>query len=128
MWNKAPSMLRAMKDAGVKPPRLTAEDMANIVAYLYSVNYFAEAGDAGRGKELMTAKGCSSCHKVPGLSGSGAVPITRLNRPAAFVAALWNHLVVPERPDQARIQWPELNAQQTADLVAYLQTTGDGPK
>ena len=64
MWNKAPAMLRVMKASGVTSPQLTAEDMANIVAYLYSVNYFADLGDAARGRELMTTKGCVACHVV----------------------------------------------------------------
>jgi cytochrome c2 len=129
MWNKAPAMLRVMKDAEVTPPQLTAEDMANIVAYLYSVNYFADLGDAARGKELMTTKGCVECHTVGTARGKGVAgrnPIGRLERPSAFVSALWNHLAVIGEAEQKKIQWPQLTAQQAADLVAFLQTAQEG--
>jgi len=124
MWNKAPAMLQVMKAAGVVPPQLTAEDMANIVAYLYSVNYFADLGDAARGKELMATKGCVACHTV-GTEGGRAVPgrqpIGTLDRPSAFVSALWNHLAVIAAAEQKNFQWPPLTPQQVADLVAFLQ-------
>jgi hypothetical protein len=48
--------------------------------------------------------------------------IKRLDQPAAFVSALWNHLVVLEKPDQReKIRWPQLTPQEAADLVAFLQ-------
>jgi mono/diheme cytochrome c family protein len=126
MWNKAPAMLRAMREARIKPPQLDAEEMADIVAYLYSVNYFADVGDAVRGKRLMETKGCVGCHYAPGQARPGLVAIRRLDRPAAFVSGLWNHLSVLERPDQkVKNEWPELTSQQTADLVAFLQTVED---
>jgi mono/diheme cytochrome c family protein len=126
IWNKAPAMLSAMRQARVKTPDLQAEEMANIVAYLYSVNYFAEVGDAARGKELMATKGCVGCHNLPTQTRAGLVTIRRLDRPAAFVSGLWNHLAVLERPDpKIKNEWPELTSQQTADLVAFLLTIDD---
>jgi mono/diheme cytochrome c family protein len=127
MWNKAPSMMRTMKEAGIILPQLSAEDMANIVAYLYSVNYFADAGNPARGRELMSAKGCITCHSMGGerAERSGLTEIKRIDQPAAFVSGLWNHLVVLEKPDQReKIRWPQLTPQEAADLVAFLESAG----
>jgi mono/diheme cytochrome c family protein len=124
MWNKAPSMTRAMKEAGITLPQLSAADMANIVAYLYSVNYFADAGNPARGRALMSVKGCMACHFIgAGAARPGLTEITRSDQPAAFVSALWNHLVVLETPER-QTPWPQLTPQEAADLVAFLQSPG----
>jgi len=129
MWNKAPAMMRAMKEARITPPQLKADEMASIVAYLYSVNYFADSGDPARGRELLTAKGCLNCHYVGGATSAehrGLMQIRRLDQPAAFVSALWNHLAVLESAGQReKTQWPQLAPQQIADIVAFLQTIED---
>jgi mono/diheme cytochrome c family protein len=126
MWNKGPSMMRAMKEVGITLPQLNAEEMANIVAYLYSVNYFADAGNPARGRELMSGKGCIACHFIgEGVARPGLTEIKRLDQPAAFVSALWNHLVVLEKPDpREKIRWPQLTPQEAADLIAFLQSPG----
>ncbi|HWP59829.1 MAG TPA: c-type cytochrome [Candidatus Acidoferrales bacterium] len=126
LWNKAPAMLNAMREAGVKAPQLNAEEMANIVAYLYSVNYFAQAGNAAGGKELMATKGCVGCHNLPAETRPGLIMIKRLDRPAGFISGLWNHLALLETPEQRRkVEWPQLTPQQVADIVAFLS---DGRK
>ena len=58
MWNKIPAMIAAMKAKGIAAPQLQPQEMADIVAYLYSVRYFADPGDPRRGEQLVTAKGC----------------------------------------------------------------------
>ena len=44
LWNKAPAMLRAMKLRKFTVPQLNGEEMADIVAYLRSFQYFGEPG------------------------------------------------------------------------------------
>ncbi len=50
MWNKAPGMIRAMEQKGISIPQLRPEEMADLVGYLYSIKYFAQAGDRDRGR------------------------------------------------------------------------------
>jgi mono/diheme cytochrome c family protein len=49
IWNKEPAMLKAMASQNVKVPQLSPEEMADLVAYLYSVGYFAGGGSIPRG-------------------------------------------------------------------------------
>ena len=125
MWNKTPAMLDAMKARGIAVPQLQPEEMANLVAYLYSVQYFAESGDAGRGREVAAAKGCLGCHSVDGKGGSVANDLAKakgLDSPAAVIAALWNHSFIMEhRAEGRRAPWPEVKPEEMADLVAFLQ-------
>jgi mono/diheme cytochrome c family protein len=126
MWNKAPAMIEAMRIRGVTVPRLQPEEMADIVAYLYSVRYFAKAGDPKAGVQVATQKGCLGCHSLYGERGKIASDLARakgLESPAAVLSALWNHAFISEpKPARDKAPWPEFRSEEMADLVAYLQS------
>lgn len=128
MWNKAPAMLEAMKARGIAVPQLQAEEMADLVAYLYSVRYFAESGDPARGRQLVADKGCLGCHSVAGAGGKVASNLARvrgLDSPGTVIAALWNHSFIMEhRAERRKVAWPKLRPEEMADLVAFLQSQG----
>ncbi|MFQ5847236.1 MAG: c-type cytochrome [Candidatus Methylomirabilales bacterium] len=126
MWNKAPAMLETMHARGVSVPQLRAKEMADLVAYLYAVRYFAAPGNPSKGRTLVANKGCLRCHAVRGKGGNFAVDFARVKSfvsPAAVISALWNHALVMERVTEVqRITWPRFRPQEMGDLVAYLQT------
>ncbi|NIM48576.1 MAG: c-type cytochrome [Gemmatimonadales bacterium] len=125
MWNKAPAMLEAMKQRGIWVPRLGATEMADLVAYLYSVEYFADAGDAEMGRQRLSDQRCLSCHSVEGSGGKTASDLSRvtgLESPATVIASLWNHsLLATTDREGEEIRWPKLSTAEMADLMAYLQ-------
>ncbi len=125
MWNKAPAMLEAMQQRGVWVPRLGATEMADLVAYLYSVAYFADAGDAEMGRQRLSDKRCLTCHSFDGSGGSSAGDLSQvvgLESPATVMAALWNHsLLVKAEEGSEEIRWPRLSTEEMADLMAFLQ-------
>lgn len=131
MWNKAPAMIKAMKVGGISVPQLRAEEMADLVAYLYSVRYFAESGDPRRAEKLVTAKGCLNCHSIRGKGGKIGGDFARLKHlasPATVISVLWNHALVMERLTEVKgITWPQFRPEEMADLVAYLQTLKQNP-
>jgi cytochrome c2 len=124
IWNKVPAMTAAMKQRGIAVPQLKPEDMADLVAYLYSVRYFA-AGSINAGWKVAYEKGCLHCHSVFGERGKTASDLTKakgLDSPAAVIAALWNHaLVTPPSIAGRKPEWPTFKAGEMADLVALLQ-------
>lgn len=130
MWNKAPAMMRVMERRGISVPMLSAAEMADLVAYLSSVRYFRESGNAGRGERRLRDKGCLSCHALRGRGGETAGDLTRTGRidsPAAVVAALWNHALLPGDPAGTRADtWPTFSPGEMADLAAYLQSLSRG--
>lgn len=132
MWNKAPAMVAAQRAKGIAVPQLSAEEMADLVAYLYSVRYFAEPGTVQAGWAVATSKGCLHCHAVGGERGKPASdltrPKTRLDSPPAVIAALWNHAVVtPKTPSGEKGSWPQFRPEEMADLVALLQSLSRKP-
>ncbi len=126
MWNKAPTMMLVMREAGITAPRLNASEMADLVAYLYATRYFREAGDRVVGRRLITAKGCLSCHALDRRGGDAAPDLARtrgLDSPAAVLAAMWNHAAVQSRPaGEPPLPWSMLTSMEMAHLGAYLQS------
>jgi mono/diheme cytochrome c family protein len=121
MWNKAPAMAEAMRGRAIAVPSLSPEEMADIVAYLYSVRYFARAGDPGKGAAVAAGKGCLACHGRGGAAGDLA-SAGGLDSPAAMVAALWNHAFIAEpRPGRDKTPWATMSADEMANLMAFLQ-------
>jgi len=118
-------MLKAMASQNVKVPQLTPEDMADLVAYLYSVGYFAGGGSIPRGWVVATNKGCLHCHGAYGERGKPASDLTRakgLDSSAAVVAALWNHTLVTPTVTGKKLPWPTIQPKEMADLVTLLQS------
>jgi cytochrome c1 len=128
MWNKAPAMTKEMARRKIPLPQLNAGEMADIVGYLYSVQYFARPGDARRGQELLSSKGCLRCHAVRGKGGNVGPDFERakeLDQPVTVVAAMWNHASgMAEKMREKAVTWPAFTEQEMGDLVAYLQTFG----
>lgn len=124
MWNKAPAMTAVMEEE-MAIPRLGGTEMADLVAYLYSIDYFAEFGDPEMGEQRLVDKGCLDCHSLRGRYGDGAGDLARvggLESPAALAAVLWNHApLMGESAVALRKDWPELTPEELADLTAFLQ-------
>jgi mono/diheme cytochrome c family protein len=130
MWNHAPAMLAKMKEVGIEPPTLSGQDMADIVAHLFTSRYFERNADARRGGDLLRGKGCLGCHAVAGKGTAGGVDFARsevVGTPASLVAALWNHgRAMEAEAEKRKIKLPELNGAELADIAASLRMVSRG--
>ncbi len=129
MWDKAPAMLAAMTARGIPVPQLRAEEMADIVAYLYAVQYFAVPGDRQRGARVAKDKGCLGCHTVLARDGTAPAELSRvagLESPAGVIGALWNHSFLAE-PAARKRGWSALRPDEMADLLAFLRSLRPSP-
>ena len=124
MWNKAPAMAAAMEKRGVSIPQLGGGEMADLVAYLYSVQYFEDSGDAEVGRQRLRAKGCLGCHALNGSGGNAAVDLAEsagMSSPAEVISSLWNHSAIMEAAAGEGASWPTISPQEMADIAAFLQ-------
>jgi len=131
IWNKAPAMMKVMVSRNIALPQLSPENMADLVAYLYSVRYFASGGSVPKGWLVASNKGCLHCHGVSGERGKPASDLTRakgLDSSAAVLAALWNHTLVTPSVAGKQLAWPILNAEEMADLVTLLESLSPSRK
>jgi cytochrome c2 len=122
MWNHA-ELMRAR--GGRQFPKLDAEGMSNLVAFLFSESYFFERGNAARGRGVFESKSCARCHEerrketgAPDLSQSA-----ELFSPITLTSAVWRH--TPEMFGAARragVSWPRFQGSEMADVIAYLNS------
>lgn len=123
MWNHGPMMLEHMKDQSIDWPSFEGNEMADLIAYLYFLDFEDKPGDPDKGASTFAEKGCSSCH---GKSGSGKGPdlttVTSFNSPIRMIQLMWNHAATMEDMliTQNR-EWPTLTSDEMRNLFAYLK-------
>lgn len=125
MWNHGPAIWQKMAEMNIPFPPLADQEMADLVAFLYSLPYFDEPGNRGRGREVFERKGCAACHGASGRGGTGAPDLTKTlgaAPPIAIAAAMWNHGFAMEQEARSRgLPWPDLDGRDLADVVEFLR-------
>jgi len=122
MWNHQP----AMKNP---PPTFQAEEMRQIIGFVWARQYFQGTGDAARGKAVFTAKSCATCHDSGASNASNASGAPKLGKgkdaysDITMVAALWDHGPrMLESMTARNLVWPRFTAREMSDLIAYLNS------
>jgi cytochrome c2 len=126
MWNHTQGMAAEFRRRGLTQVKFSGEEMADIIAYLYFVNYANVRGTPAHGAELF-AERCATCHTVSGGAGPNLARLPHLDDPIAIIAAMWNHAPRMEEESRKRgLMWPRFQPGDTADLAAFLlaQRTG----
>jgi mono/diheme cytochrome c family protein len=124
LWNHGPPMWAKMKERGMTVPKLSDAEMADLVAYLYFVQYMGQTGNATRGSELFRQKSCTECHAAGGGGPKGAADLAASDAVRSAVhwaAAMWNHTADLDTKPPAR---PRFEDDEMRDLVAFLQSAG----
>ena len=122
MWNHFPEMQK--ENIGV--PELSARDMANITAYLFSIRYFDPAGDKAAGKKIFQEKRCNVCHDIRKdgagkKEGPNLASLKGMVSPIYMVTALWNH--GPKMIGNMRekdIKWQRITDKELINLMGYF--------
>jgi cytochrome c2 len=121
MWNHAPAMWSAMERRGVERPLIDETRAGHLFAYFYSLRYFEQPGDAGRGRQVFAARGCAGCHD--GATAPAVAMFSTWNDPIELAAAMWNHAPRMRRAAQERkMAWPGVTGQEMTDLVVYFRS------
>jgi mono/diheme cytochrome c family protein len=131
MWNHGPKMWHRMAEMGLKPPKLTVTEMADLVAYLYFLGYIDEPGNPVTGQRLFAAKQCVTCHAIKGEGGSMGPDLGESSAVLSALGAataMWNHAPRMQQFMQEQdIPWPRLSGTEMIDLIAYLRSVQQGP-
>lgn len=123
LWNKAPAMQQVMRMQGIETPQLEPGQMADIVAYLSSVQYFQPQGNAAAGTTLLRSKGCLGCHSLYGRGAKQAGDLAKPKEAGSLtevIAALWNHGRLLPKAAEGKLPWPKLTPEELADLTAFF--------
>jgi mono/diheme cytochrome c family protein len=131
MWNHAPAMWAAMKDRDIRAGDLDEQGAADLFAYFYAARFFEKPGDAGRGKRAFAERGCAGCHGLTDYVRPLVKPVSQwdvLADPVALAEAMWNHRSrMAQETGAKRVRWPELSAQDLADILLYLRNLPSAP-
>lgn len=126
MWNHSPEMWAAMKAKGIERPTFEGKEMADLIAFLYSVRYFELAGSPLVGQQLFSERKCARCHGAdarggeygPALRGRG-----RLLTQVTLAKALWAHGPrMYQRSRELGLGWPSLQESDLGHLLAFLNS------
>ena len=124
MWNHSQGMSAELARRGIARVTFSGQEMADILAYLYFVNYANVRGVSDRGG-IVFVKKCSTCHSIGGGTriGPDLSAAVDLDQPIAIMAAMWDHASAMEREMRTRrLAWPRLEVGEAADLAAFLLT------
>jgi len=126
MWNHSPEMNQVMQRPQ-EMPVFKESEMADIIAFIYFLNYLDQPGDAASGQRLVQEKKCLSCHKVGGAGGLIAPPLDKVKsfaNPLSLAQRMWNHGIGMSSTMAARgIAVPNLEGADLVDIFAYLRET-----
>ncbi len=129
MWNHGPRMWAKMAERGIAVPTFTAEEMSDLISYVYFFQFLDPPGDPRRGLAVYKEKRCGGCHEAVGTkigAPSFASIATQLRTPVEVITAMWNHAGrMTEVMLAENVAWPVLKTGEMADLVAYLLRSAD---
>jgi mono/diheme cytochrome c family protein len=121
LWNHAPKMWGELAKSSARID-LTPQDSADMFAYFYAARYMDPPGDAGRGKQLFTAKRCAECHSLDGAAGKRGLKWETLADPIELGRAMWNHApAMRAEMEKKGGKLPTLTAGEMNDLLVYLR-------
>ena len=125
MWNHLPKMVAAAKKRSLAFPYLTSREVGDLIAFLFTVNYFEAGGNVDSGKKLFALKGCIRCHQIAGVGGvigPSLDSVGQARSPFGIAAAMWNHgAAMAETMRAYGVRRPSLSASELRDLTAYLR-------
>lgn len=129
MLTHFPKMEKAMSLQGMNAPALSAQEMADIFAFLYSLRYVEPSGSPQVGASVFGWRGCSRCHganaegtsRAPSLRGRSYNSIT-------LGVVLWHHgQQMYAETRKLKYAWPTLAEEDIGDLLAFLNLPANEP-
>lgn len=127
MWNHFPGMLSEMQKENIKVPNLSAQDIANITSYLFSIRYFDPAGDKVAGRKLFQERRCTMCHDMRKNAegkkeGPNLAKLKGVVSPIYMATALWNHgpKMIGSMKEK-NIKWQKITDRELIDLMEYFK-------
>jgi len=136
LWNHAPGMWRQMRHGNIAYPQMDQQEMAHLLAFLYQAGNADPTGDAARGEQVFTGKGCAHCHSIRSAGGKSAPELSGIVKTGgsmAWTRAMWNHAQSMVDPvTKALGKWPQFSGSEMNDLIAYVSagsavSTGTAP-
>jgi cytochrome c2 len=120
MWNHSPKMWKGIEEKRMERPTLSPQEMADLVAYLFSTQYFDDPGNLEEGRKVFTKKQCNLCHAI-GTRMTNLSDLKGKISPIFMAQTMWNHgPEMLEKMRKAKVSWKKIDGKEMADLMEYL--------
>ncbi|GEM_PF-132854 len=124
MWNHGEKMWQEMRSIEIEWTTFSGKEMADLIAYLYFINFQDPAGNAGRGRDVFFNR-CISCHSVKGEGGtigSDLYGASYLESSLSILRAMINKAdKMSETALDMGTNWPAMSGKEMRDLFAYIK-------
>ena len=125
MWNYGPMMWQKMSEQKIDRPVFQGSDMADLISYIFYMQYLVNNGDPQKGKDVFQRKSCNSCHfktmDDTGQISGEKIPILPVQTSIDMIQDMWNHShVMQEKMQDKKIKWPKFNEGEMMDLYTFL--------
>jgi cytochrome c2 len=133
LWNHAPAMFTALKQEGLEWPRISADEMADLMAYLQADPLLDPLPNLFAGQVLLVRKGCLKCHRLRGEGGSVGIELTKFRdgygSPPIWAATIWNHSPrMAEYAKRIELLYPRFTGKEMVDLFGFLRNAAAPPQ
>lgn len=119
-------MQQEMARLGLERKAMTAEEMNDIIAYVFAVRYFDAPGSPARGREVFQAKRCITCHQRGKEGGQVGPQLDALKgqvTPIRMAQAMWNHgPAMLTKMSGLGIAWQNISSDEMKDLIEFLNS------
>ena len=105
-------------------PPIRPAEAGDLIAFLFTQNYFEGFGNVDSGKKLFNKKGCIQCHQIGGVGGVLGPSLDAVGQsgaPMNVAAAMWNHGPPWLRPCGSGYRKAQSQCVRVAGSVAYLR-------
>jgi cytochrome c2 len=125
IWSYSGTMLQEMIKINIPFPTFSPQEMADLISYLYFIQFYDERGDAKKGKKLYREKECIYCHVAEGEGENIGPDLSEgdvMFSPITLASAMWNHAIVMEDMlEEKKLSWPRFSGNEMRDLLSYIQ-------
>jgi cytochrome c2 len=132
LWNHAPAMFTVLKQADIEWPTISADEMANLMAYLQADPKKDPAPDLAKGATTLVAKGCLKCHRFR-REGGRLGPDLEERRADYAPASVWAAVMWRHAPRMAGVaiaqgmSYPRFTGDEMANLLGFLRAGPGAP-
>jgi cytochrome c2 len=125
IWSHSSQMRQEMRRIGLAFPVFLPEEMADLISYLYFIQFYHEEGDPREGKRLFREKVCILCHALEGEGENIGPDLSESEAQLSQIylaTAMWNHAnVMKNMLAEKDSAWPRFSGNEMQDLVSYIQ-------
>ena len=115
LWNSAPLMWKKGE-----VPEFSGQEMADIISYLYFLNYTDKAGDSKKGEKDFVEKRCVDCHSSKGPANDFSQLKGKYDA-VEMATEMLNHAPVMQKTvEEKKIPWPRFDPGELRDLFQYI--------